>query len=53
MRRTMRPFVQSQPLPGASALLLRDAYLKPFAAVRHVHYGATAARNLREQRGRH
>lgn len=41
--------VQSQPLPGASVLLLRDAYLKPFAAVRHVHYGATAARNLRAQ----
>jgi 2-methylcitrate dehydratase PrpD len=41
--------VQPQPLPGASVLLLRDAYLKPFAAVRHVHYGATAARNLRGQ----
>jgi 2-methylcitrate dehydratase PrpD len=41
--------LQPQPLPGASALLLRDAYLKPFAAVRHVHYGATAARKLREQ----
>jgi 2-methylcitrate dehydratase PrpD len=41
--------LQPQPLPGASALLLRDAYLKPFAAVRHVHYGATAARTLREQ----
>jgi 2-methylcitrate dehydratase PrpD len=40
--------LQPQPLPGASALLLRDAYLKPFAAVRHVHYGATAARTLRE-----
>lgn len=38
-----------QPLPDASALLLRGAYLKPFAAVRHVHYGATAARNLRGQ----
>ncbi len=38
----------AQPLPGASVLLLRDAYLKPFAAVRHVHYGATAARKLRE-----
>jgi len=34
----------AQPLPDASTLLLRDAYLKPFAAVRHVHYGATAAR---------
>lgn len=40
---------QSLPLPDASVLLLRDAYLKPFAAVRHVHYGATAARKLREQ----
>ena len=24
-----------------------DAYLKPFAAVRHVHYGAVAARRIR------
>ncbi|QRF58573.1 MmgE/PrpD family protein [Variovorax paradoxus] len=39
----------AQPLPDASTLLLRDAYLKPFAAVRHVHYGATAARALRER----
>lgn len=38
-----------QPLPDASTLLLRDAYLKPFAAVRHVHYGATAARAIRER----
>jgi 2-methylcitrate dehydratase PrpD len=36
-------------LPNAATLLLRDAYLKPFAAVRHVHYGATAARRIREQ----
>ncbi len=41
----------AQPLPDASTLLLRDAYLKPFAAVRHVHYGATAARALRERLG--
>ena len=39
----------AQPLPDAATLLLRDAYLKPFAAVRHVHYGATAARRIREQ----
>jgi len=39
----------AQPLPDAATLLLRDAYLKPFAAVRHVHYGATAARQIREQ----
>ena len=39
----------AQPLPDATTLLLRDAYLKPFAAVRHVHYGATAARQVREQ----
>lgn len=40
-----------QPLPDAAIPLLRDAYLKPFAAVRHVHYGATAARRLRSQLG--
>jgi 2-methylcitrate dehydratase PrpD len=39
----------AQPLPDAATLLLQDAYLKPFAAVRHVHYGATAARQIREQ----
>jgi 2-methylcitrate dehydratase PrpD len=39
----------AQPLPDAATLLLQDAYLKPFAAVRHVHYGATAAREIREQ----
>lgn len=37
-----------QPLPGAGADLILDAYFKPFAAVRHVHYGAIAARALRE-----
>lgn len=37
----------AQPLPDAATLLLGDAYLKPFAAVRHVHYGATAARHIR------
>jgi len=40
-----------QPLPDATTSLLEDAYLKPFAAVRHVHYGATAAREIREQLG--
>ncbi|VTU21649.1 MmgE/PrpD family protein [Variovorax sp. PBS-H4] len=39
----------SQALPGADAILLLDAYLKPFAAVRHVHYGAVAAQALRPQ----
>lgn len=40
-----------QALPDAAVDLLRDAYIKPFAAVRHVHYGATAARALRSQLG--
>jgi len=40
-----------QPLPDPATLLLRDAYLKPFAAVRHVHYGATAAHKIRAQLG--
>ena len=38
-----------QALPDAEITLLLDAYLKPFAAVRHVHYGAVAARQLRER----
>lgn len=41
----------AQPLADAATPLLQDAYLKPFAAVRHVHYGATAARQIREQLG--
>ncbi|MBJ2156902.1 MmgE/PrpD family protein [Variovorax sp. IB41] len=41
----------AQPLPDAATSLLQDAYIKPFAAVRHVHYGATAARQIREQLG--
>lgn len=41
----------TQPLPDVATLLLQDAYIKPFAAVRHVHYGATAAREIREQLG--
>jgi len=36
-----------QALPRAQADLILDAYLKPFAAVRHVHYGALAARRIR------
>lgn len=36
-------------LPQASADLILDAYLKPFAAVRHVHYGALAARRIRSR----
>ncbi|MGQ0653804.1 MAG: MmgE/PrpD family protein [Betaproteobacteria bacterium] len=36
-----------QPLPGAGEDLILGAYFKPFAAVRHVHYGAIAARALR------
>lgn len=36
-----------QPLPPASADLILDGYFKPFAAVRHVHYGAIAAGALR------
>jgi 2-methylcitrate dehydratase PrpD len=37
-----------EPLPGANVTLLLQAYLKPFAAVRHVHYGAVAAQRLRQ-----
>jgi 2-methylcitrate dehydratase PrpD len=36
-------------LPGAGEDLILGAYFKPFAAVRHVHYGAIAARALRGQ----
>ena len=35
--------------PAPSQDLLLDAYLKPFAAVRHVHYGAIAAARVRER----
>lgn len=38
-----------RPLPGAGEDLILGAYFKPFAAVRHVHYGAMAARELRGQ----
>ncbi len=39
-------------MPPAEQDLLPEAYLKPFAAVRHVHYGAIAARRIRERVGR-
>ena len=38
-----------EPLPTPETDLILDAYLKPFAAVRHVHYGALAARRIRER----
>ena len=40
-----------RPLPTAGEDLILDAYFKPFAAVRHVHYGALAARTLRSAPG--
>lgn len=43
----------AEPPPAAGADLILDAYLKPFAAVRHVQYGALAARRLRERLGGH
>lgn len=42
---------ETEPLPPAATDLILDAYLKPFAAVRHAHYGAIAARKLREELG--
>lgn len=36
---------EAPPPPGADLIL--DGYLKPFAATRHVHYGAVAARRIR------
>jgi len=41
---------QTAPVDADGEWIL-DAYLKPFAAVRHVHYGATAARALRARLG--
>jgi 2-methylcitrate dehydratase PrpD len=38
-------------MPDAADNLLLDAYLKPFAAVRHVQYGALAARRIRGKLG--
>jgi 2-methylcitrate dehydratase PrpD len=40
---------EPQPLPPASEDLILGAYLKPFAAVRHVHYGAIAVRAIRAE----
>ena len=39
----------TEPPPSPAADLILDAYLKPFAAVRHVHYGAIAAQRIRER----
>ncbi len=41
----------ADPLPAPDADLILDAYLKPFAAVRHVHYGAIAAQRIRARLG--
>jgi len=38
-----------EPLIPAGRRLLLEGYLKPYAAVRHVHYGIEAARVAREQ----
>ena len=35
--------------PGPHEDLILDAYIKPHAAVRHVHYGAEMARSVREE----
>jgi 2-methylcitrate dehydratase PrpD len=40
------------PLTGTGEYLILEGYLKPFAAVRHVHYGAQAALNWRRDNGR-
>ena len=39
----------AQDMPPATKTLLLSAYIKPFAAVRHVHYGAVAAARIRER----
>ena len=39
----------TQAMPPAAETLMLDAYIKPFAAVRHVHYGAVAAARIRER----
>jgi len=38
-----------EPLLPSGRRLLLEGYLKPYAAVRHVHYGIEAARAVREQ----
>jgi 2-methylcitrate dehydratase PrpD len=40
-----------EPLIPSGRHLILESYLKPYAAVRHVHYGAQAARALREEMG--
>ncbi len=40
---------ESARLAPAGEFLILESYLKPFASVRHVHYGATAALALRER----
>lgn len=42
----LSPAATQAPPPPAADLIL-DAYLKPFAAVRHVHYGALGAQRAR------
>lgn len=39
------------PLAPAALSLIEEGYFKPYAAVRHVHYGVRAALDLREQLG--
>ena len=38
-----------EPPPAPEEDLILDAYIKPYAAVRHVHYGAELARGAREE----
>jgi 2-methylcitrate dehydratase PrpD len=38
-----------EPLVPSGRRLLLEGYLKPYAAVRHVHYGIEAARRLRDE----
>ena len=38
-------------LPAPQEELILDAYIKPYAAVRHVHYGAEMAKSAREELG--
>ena len=40
---------ESMPAPHEDLIL--DAYIKPYAAVRHVHYGAEMAKSAREELG--
>ena len=45
--RALAGTAQTQRLAPAGEWMIAEAYLKPFAAVRHVHYGAAAALELR------